>query len=186
MGALYCSKYMQKKGIKQFYGTKYDANSPSFWNNIELPNKADKEYVCIGVKASNYFMPEETKSVAGPGGGGWILMDMTLAVKTREEKVWSVDDKGYARVYAIGACNYGCVVEKGTEAFNGPLPPIPKISYPGGEQACSLPHWGQMMCASWLVPIGSRIQATWSCGEARVQCKRRSLRHPRSTSVHSV
>lgn len=31
-------------------------------------------YVCIGVKASNYFMPKETLSEKGPGGGGWILM----------------------------------------------------------------------------------------------------------------
>ena len=47
----------------------------------------DKEYVCIGVKASNYFMKKhgaDTLSEKGPGGGGWILMNMNLAVKTRD------------------------------------------------------------------------------------------------------
>ena len=67
-------KYMNKVGIKQFYNTKYDAKNPDFWKSIEMPNGPDKEYVCIGVKASNYFMPKETLSEKGPGGGGWILM----------------------------------------------------------------------------------------------------------------
>lgn len=58
----------------RFYNTKYDANSPDFWSSIELPDRPDKEYVCIGVKASNYFMPRDTLSEKGPGGGGWILM----------------------------------------------------------------------------------------------------------------
>lgn len=58
----------------RFYNTKYDANSPDFWSSIELPDRPDKEYVCIGVKASNYFMPKDTLSEKGPGGGGWILM----------------------------------------------------------------------------------------------------------------
>lgn len=75
--ALYKScqeKYMKKVGINQFYNTKYDAKNPEFWKSIGLPNGPDKEYVCIGVKASNYFMPKETLSEKGPGGGGWILM----------------------------------------------------------------------------------------------------------------
>jgi len=133
--AAYCAKYMTKKGIKQFYNMKYDAKSPEFWKKIELPNGVDKEYVCIGVKSSNYFMPSETLSEKGPGGGGWILMDMTLAVKTREGKVWSADDKGYARIYAIGDCNYSCVEEQGKKPDEWPIPPIPKISYPGEEEA---------------------------------------------------
>ena len=65
---------MNKVGIKQFYNTKYDAKDPEFWKRIELPSGPDKEYVCLGVKASNYFMPKETLSEKGPGGGGWILM----------------------------------------------------------------------------------------------------------------
>lgn len=133
--ANYCARYMTKKGIKQFYNTKYDPKSPDFWKKIEMPNGPDKEYVCIGVKASNYFMPEQTLSEKGPGGGGWILMDMTLAVKTREGKPWAVDEKGYARVYAIGDCNYSCVEAPGKKPEEWPIPPIPKISYPGEEEA---------------------------------------------------
>merc|ERR1719460_3231751 len=94
------------------------------------------EYVCIGVKASNYFMPQEVLSEKGPGGGGWILMDLTLAVKTRDEKPWTADDKGYPRVFAIGDCNYGCIEEKGKGPNDWPIPPIPKISYPGEEESC--------------------------------------------------
>jgi hypothetical protein len=133
--ARYCSNYMRKKGIKQFYNTKYDAKSPDFWKKIELEGGVDKEYVCIGVKASNYFMPKETLSEKGPGGGGWILMDMTLAVKDREGKVWGADEKGFGRVYAIGDCNYSCVEEQGKKPDEWPVPPIPKISYPGEEEA---------------------------------------------------
>jgi len=54
-------------------------------------------------------MPEETLSTVGPGGGKWILMDQTLAVRTREGKRWCVDEKGYGRIYAVGDCNFGCV-----------------------------------------------------------------------------
>jgi len=133
--AQYCSNYMQRHGIKEFYNKKYDAKDPNFYTSIGLPGGPDKEYVCIGVKASNYFMPKETLSEKGPGGGGWILMDMTLAVKTRDNKVWSVDENGYARIYAIGDCNYGCVEEAGKKPEDFPIPPIPKISYPGEEEA---------------------------------------------------
>merc|ERR1711998_472509 len=130
----YCSNYMAKKGIKQFYQKKYDAKNPDFFSSIELPEGPDKEYVCIGVKASNYFMPKETLSEKGPGGGGWILMDQTLGVKTRDNKPWGVDEKGYARIYAIGDCNYGCIEEPGKKPNEWPIPPIPKISYPGEEE----------------------------------------------------
>merc|ERR1712032_1457699 len=120
--------------IKQFYEKKYAPDDTSFWKSIELPNKADKEYVCIGVKASNYFMPKETTSEKGPGGGGWILMKQNLAVMTRDGKVWSEDEKGYPRIYAIGDCNYGCVPEAGKQPHEWPIPSIPKISYPGEEE----------------------------------------------------
>jgi len=66
------------------YNCKYDPKDPAFWSKLQLPNGVDKEYVCIGVKASNYFMPQETLSEKGPGGGGWILMNKTLAVTTRD------------------------------------------------------------------------------------------------------
>lgn len=102
--ASYCAKYMDKVGIKQFYNTKYDAKDPEFWKRIGLPNGPDKEYVCIGVKASNYFMPKETLSEKGPGGGGWILMDMSLSVKTRDNKLWGTDGHlvGVSSVFVFG------------------------------------------------------------------------------------
>jgi len=131
----YCANYMKKKGIKQFYNKKYDAKSKEFWQSIELPNGPDKEYVCIGVKASNYFMPKETLSEKGPGGGGWILMDMKLAVKTREGKMWGADHKGQPRIFAVGDCNYSCVEAPGKKPNEWPIPPMPKISYPGEEEA---------------------------------------------------
>jgi len=131
----YCARYMERKGIKQFYNKKYDKASPEFWKSIELPNGPDKEYVCIGVKASNYFMPKETLSEKGPGGGGWILMNMQLAVKTREGKVWGADHKGQPRIFAVGDCNYSCVEAPGKKPDEWPIPPMPKISYPGEEEA---------------------------------------------------
>jgi len=131
----YCANYMKKHHIKQFYGMKYEKGNPEFWKKIELPAEGpDKEYICIGVKASNYFMPKETLSEKGPGGGGWILMKQNLAVMTRDGKVWSEDEKGYPRIYAIGDCNYGCVEEAGKPPHQWPIPPIPKISYPGEEE----------------------------------------------------
>ncbi|CAK0851181.1 unnamed protein product, partial [Prorocentrum cordatum] len=112
--AEYCVKYMKRKGITQIYGEKFDEKSPEYLAKTGLKDKSgkpgwDKKYVCVGVKASNYFMPEETLSTVGPGGGKWILMDQTLAVRTREGKRWSVDEKGYGRIYAVGDCNFGCV-----------------------------------------------------------------------------
>jgi len=131
----YCMKYMDKHKINQHYSTKYDAKSKEFWTKIGLPNGPDKEYVCIGVKASNYFMPKETLSEKGPGGGGWILMNQNLGVKTKEGKPWGVDSKGMPRIFAVGDCNYGCVEEPGKPPNQWPIPPIPKISYPGEEEA---------------------------------------------------
>lgn len=34
-------------------------------------------------------------------------------------------------IYAVGDCNYGCIGEPG----KWEMPPVPKISYPGEEQA---------------------------------------------------
>merc|ERR1712050_109694 len=82
---------------------------------------------CIGVKASNYFMPPETLSDKGPGGGGWIHMNKYLQVEKKDGSgVW-----GDGSVFAVGDCNYGCIGSPG----KWELPPIPKISYPGEEQA---------------------------------------------------
>merc|ERR1712098_334202 len=104
--ATYCSDYMHASGIKEFYNKKYDAKSQAFWDDIELPNKPDIEYICIGVKASNYFMPKDTLSDKGPGGGGWIHVNECLQVTTKPDptmsgakigKVW-----GDGCVFAVG------------------------------------------------------------------------------------
>merc|ERR1712232_751235 len=127
----YCANYMKKHKIKQFYNKKYDKANPEFWKSIELPNGPDKEYVCIGVKASNYFMPKETLSEKGPGGGGWILMDKRLAVMTREKKIWGADSKDLPRIFAVGDCNYSCIEPENpakTPFGEWPIPPMPKIS----------------------------------------------------------
>jgi len=127
--AMYCSEYMDAQGIKEFYGVKYNEKDNDMWKAIELPNKADKIYICMGVKASNYFMPDKVKSAKGPGGGGWIHFNryMQVTEKSDEEgKVWGNGD-----FFAVGDCNYGCIGKPGAWI----LPPIPKISYPGEEQA---------------------------------------------------
>jgi len=134
-GADYCNRYMEKKGIAQYYGKKF-SNTPEFMKEIGYADgkMPDKQYVCIGVKASNYFMPKETLSEKGPGGGGWILMNQQLAVMTRDKKVWGADHKGMPRFFTVGDCNYSCVEGPGAPP-DWPIPPMPKISYPGEEEA---------------------------------------------------
>jgi len=140
--AEYCSEYMHAAGIKEFYNCKYDPKSADFWKTIELPNKADVEYVCIGVKASNYFMPPETLSDKGPGGGGWIHFNKYMQVTKKPEQGGAVWADGV--VFAVGDCNYGCIGSPG----NWELPPIPKISYPGEEQALHAVHNMKIMAAA--------------------------------------
>merc|ERR1712205_84861 len=123
--AEYCSEYMHACGIKEFYNKKYDPKSKEFWESIEYSGPPDEIYVCIGVKASNYFMPKNTLSEKGPGGGGWIHFNKHMQVTLKPEEggqVW-----GDGTVFAVGDCNYGCIGSPG----NWELPPIPKISYPG-------------------------------------------------------
>merc|ERR1712061_370415 len=163
--AAYCSRYMQRKGIKEFYNLKYNAKDPEFYRSIGLPAGPDKEYVCIGVKASNYFMPTETLSEKGPGGGGWILMDMTLAVKTREGKVWSTDDQGYARIYAVGDCNYGCVDDRARSRTSGPSRPSRRSLTPARKRPSS--------------PRGTSRGSTSSCSRARRRTPSARLWPPR-------
>jgi hypothetical protein len=139
------------------------------WWTGSPDTKPTKEYICMGVKASNYFMPKETLSKSGPmGQAGWILVNQQLGVMTRQGKQWGADKKGYPLVYAVGDCNYGCIPADGY--YNYPLrktdegddlkqyeaaiaagveekdlsspmaqkliiKPIPKISYPGEEEA---------------------------------------------------
>jgi len=127
--AEYCSEYMHAAGIKEFYNMKYDPKSDEFWKKIELPNGADESYVCIGVKASNYFMPKETLSEKGPGGGGWIHFNKYMQVCKKPEAGGGVWADG--TIFAIGDCNLGCL----GDPPNFEMPPVPKISYPGEEQA---------------------------------------------------
>lgn len=134
--AEYCSEYMAAAGIKEFYEKKYAPDDNAFWKDIQLDGKADKEYVCIGVKASNYFMPKNTLSDKGPGGGGWVHMNEHLQVETKPTFQNDKEVRGelWAEgcVFAVGDCNYGCI---GNPKDGWVLPPIPKISYPGEEQA---------------------------------------------------
>merc|ERR1712046_252262 len=115
---------MDAQGIKEFYGIKYNEKDTDMWKAIQMPNKADKIYICMGVKASNYFMPEEVKSLKGPGGGGWIHFNRYMQVTGKsdlEGKVWGNGD-----FFAVGDCNYGCI---GTPK-KWILPPIPKNFIP--------------------------------------------------------
>jgi len=134
--AEYCSEYMSAVGIKEFYGLKYEPKSQEFLDKIELPKGADLTYVCMGVKASNYFMPKETLSDKGPGGGGWIHFNEYMQVTKKPEQGKDIGEVwGNGVHFAVGDCNYGCIGNPGKDGKGWILPPIPKISYPGEEQA---------------------------------------------------
>merc|ERR1712137_759892 len=136
--ASYCEEYLKRNGINFYYETGYAPKDVGFWKKIGLPNKADYEYICVGVKASNTFMPEETLTERG----NWIAINKFLAVITRKNEVWSYDGSD-SRVYAIGDCSAACVGQKdsgekdakGRPIFAYDINPIPKISYPGEEEA---------------------------------------------------
>ena len=66
-----CSRY------KELYKCKYDPETPEFGKKIEFPSKANEIYVCIGVKASNYFMPKEVLIDKGLG------VDALMPLSTR-------------------------------------------------------------------------------------------------------
>jgi NADH dehydrogenase FAD-containing subunit len=137
----YCQKYMDKKGIKSVYGVKFNPNNPDY--NVLGISQPDLTYIATGFKASCWFMPIETMTQysgteddhvekdmrkKGPAGGGWIRTDIKLQVLTQNGKgenvVYAPDDMGYSRIFAVGDCN-----------MLADLKPIPKISYPGEEQA---------------------------------------------------
>merc|ERR1712232_1183767 len=84
----YCNAYMKKVGIKMVYGIKYEPKNPEFWKKVGMPGGADETYICMGVKASNYFMPKEVLSDKGPGGGGWIHINKHLQVTDKQGGVW--------------------------------------------------------------------------------------------------
>jgi NADH dehydrogenase FAD-containing subunit len=159
----YCDRYMKKVGINTFYGIKYEPKNPDFWEKIGLPNGADETYYCMGVKASNYFMPPETLSDKGPGGGGWIHINKLLQVCTKDGATYCEN------MYAIGDCNFGCVGGPSDWAKKEGIPPIPKISYPGEEQAVHAcdnimaidrqRHGGPGGLIEWCMP--KKVKETW-------------------------
>ena len=53
----------------------YQLETDELWQKIELSNKADVDYSCIGGKASNYIMLHEVFGEKGSGGGGWMHMN---------------------------------------------------------------------------------------------------------------
>jgi hypothetical protein len=133
--------------IDQITGFKIDKNKSKnqiteqeFWEHIQLPDRVDIQYICTGVKASNYFMPPDTLSKMGPGGGKWILMNQHLQVTAKpsdqldKPESTSFEVWGDGSIFAVGDCNYGCIPGPG-KPHEWPLPPVPKISYPGEEQA---------------------------------------------------
>jgi len=140
--AEYCSEYMNAAEINERYGVSWprdDKRPPELWASIGLDGGVDREFSCIGVKASNYFMPDEVLSKMGPGAnpkanppvkGNWIHMNRYMQVTKQsdlEGEVW-----GDGVFFAVGDCNAGGI---GGREGQWIIPPIPKISYPGEEQA---------------------------------------------------
>lgn len=160
--AEYCSNYMHATGIQEFYQMKHPKAVPGvkpdsvpkedmdkFYSACNLPNGPHEEYSCVGVKASNYYL-EHTNclSFGGPGGGRWISINRYLQVTERPANPIGPDNRtplnplpkyfpegklwGKGRVFAVGDCNAGGIGDPRTGFL---LNPIPKISYPGEEQA---------------------------------------------------
>merc|ERR1711966_492002 len=152
----------------EFYGLKYEPKNPDFWKAVELPDGADFTYVCMGVKASNFFMPKETLSDKGPGGGGWIHFNEYLQVTKKPapgELIGELWCDGV--VFAVGDCNYGCIGGPPDWQAGKGMPPIPKISYPSEEQGI---HAGknirildnkQYKGGGCLECLPSKLMTTW-------------------------
>jgi len=138
----YCQSYLDKSGIVTKYSAKYNPNDPEGYKALSIA-RPDIVYISTGFKASCWFMPKECMSQynptkpndfeddvtkRGPAGGGWVRVDKKLQVMKKtsngSDTLWCADEKGYSRAFAVGDVNM--VVG---------LPPIPKISYPGEEQA---------------------------------------------------
>jgi len=163
--ANYCEEYMKRNYIKTKYGAKYDPKSDRFWTRVELPERAAKTYIVTGVKHSNYFMPSQTLSEQGPGGGGWILMNKRLQVVNKKSQIW-----GQGVVFVTGDCMWGCI----GESRKWELPPVPKTGYPAEEQAVHVSRNvklldlqkvpGTSYCCCLPLPgccIGSSMMDTW-------------------------
>lgn len=55
-------------------------------------------------------------------------------------------------IFAVGDCNYGCIGEPG----NWEMPPVPKISYPGEEQA-----YHACLNVMKLAMLGAKVRKGW-------------------------
>jgi len=165
--AKYCDNYMRKVGITTVYGIKYEPDNKEFWEKVGFPNGADETYICMGVKASNHFMPKDTLSEKGPGGGGWILMNKYLQVIDRDDNVF-----GNGKIFAVGDCNYGCIGDPKMWDLGQGLRPMPKISYPSEEQAVQVVQSIKVLDKKehgifkrydncWCVGIPKNLKPTW-------------------------
>ncbi|EER13502.1 hypothetical protein Pmar_PMAR000089 [Perkinsus marinus ATCC 50983] len=170
--AEYCEAYMRDRGIKISYGRYKD--DPAFYRQIGMENQPDSTFVCIGVKASNYFMPpntltsynpdapdkiEKDPKKCGPCGGGWIRVNKKLQVLQMNDD-HRLSPFGGGCIFAVGDCN-----------LCPDLPPIPKISYPAEEQAShaccnirildSLEHKGASVTRYCGLSRFSDLRDTW-------------------------
>eukprot|EP00451_Oxyrrhis_marina_P002165 CAMPEP_0204270908 /NCGR_PEP_ID=MMETSP0468-20130131/19160_1 /ASSEMBLY_ACC=CAM_ASM_000383 /TAXON_ID=2969 /ORGANISM="Oxyrrhis marina" /LENGTH=477 /DNA_ID=CAMNT_0051246499 /DNA_START=60 /DNA_END=1494 /DNA_ORIENTATION=+ len=156
--ASYCNGYMKRVGINCVYGVKYNPKDPAFWGTVGMDGEPDHTYVCIGVKASNYFMEQtgaECLSDKGPGGGKWIHVNKKLQVVTKDRKIWADGS-----IFAVGDCN---------QTFADEIKPIPKISYPGEEQAthvCKSIKFmeGKTGCCGMFMKPKEAIDSWWPWG----------------------
>jgi len=172
--AKYCEDYMQKVGIRTVYEVWYQQNSNAlpqkFWDDLSLPNKADRVYVTVtGIKHCNHYMPPETLSPKGPGGGGWILMNKYLQVMQNETE-WSE-----GCIFAVGDCNLACVGQDNAS--------IPKTGYPAEEQAVHA-------CRN-IISLDRRLHGGhgWCCCLPLPVCCNLGLRpswHPWGASIFAI
>merc|ERR1712029_127816 len=107
---------------------KYNPQSEVFWQKLGLDSADVKRiYETHCIRHSNSFMPKETLSDRGPGGGGWILVNKFLQVTTTEKQTWA-----NGTVFAVGDCNMFVDMAAGRsqEDAQEVIPPVPKTGYP--------------------------------------------------------
>ncbi|CAK0829609.1 unnamed protein product [Prorocentrum cordatum] len=149
--AAYAQNYMDTHGIETFYEKAYDPKRMSFWTEIGLQRRADFVYVLNGISAHNGFLPPQTTSGKGPGGGGWVVTNSQLQVCLRNARDQPVQPWASGRVFAAGDCHYGAVVasERPGQRDGGfAVPPVVKTQLAAAcwaSLACRTPeHRGQL------------------------------------------
>lgn len=160
----YAESYMQARGIATYYSIPYVPDSQEFWDQIELPERADITYVLAGFSPTSRFMPSGTISARGPGGGGWIITNGRLQVCLRMKDDRPTEPWAGGCVFAVGDCHYGAVlaakkrkcrdVEDVMEAFA--IPPIPKTAF---AAAC----WARVASRNIIAKMGGWFldEAPW-------------------------